>query len=206
VHAVTGGPQVFWHTDAGSPPSRPPAASGSDNGRDSLASKSHVQFVAGICGLHPSAPSPPAERRSRAPKRSTQRRVVTERVLEAPARTPGAYLPALLPLSASGDGSYLPSTPGAHRPGTTKGHVGQRRRTITSSLRRPALGDTLDLSRLCRWDIVPPEEVINPRALKNFVLRGPKLRAPRIGAANDRFALPCSSIASGREGIHVCVR
>ncbi len=56
VHEVAGVPHVFWQTAAGNAPSGPAAASGSERGRDSLASKSHVQFVAAIVGLHAELP------------------------------------------------------------------------------------------------------------------------------------------------------
>lgn len=51
MHEVAGVPHVFWQTPLGSEPSGPGAASGSDNGRFSLASKSQVQCVAGS-GAH----------------------------------------------------------------------------------------------------------------------------------------------------------
>src|SRR5580700_9001126 len=98
AHAVAGGPQVSWHTAVGKAPSGPGVASGLESGRDSLASKAQVQSVGATGRPHPwlaittpPVPSPPAERGSRAPKPSAQRRAVAKRVREAPARTPGAY-------------------------------------------------------------------------------------------------------------------
>jgi hypothetical protein len=47
VQDVTGVPHVFWQTTPDRDPSGPVAASGSDRGRFSLASKSQVVFVDG---------------------------------------------------------------------------------------------------------------------------------------------------------------
>jgi hypothetical protein len=47
---VTGVPHVFWQTTLGRDPSGPGAASGSESGRPSLASKSQVQCVVGSSG------------------------------------------------------------------------------------------------------------------------------------------------------------
>lgn len=65
MHVVTGGLQVSWHTVAGSVPSGPALASGSESGRFSLASKSHVQSVVG--GGRPQARSA-VTRRAAAPR------------------------------------------------------------------------------------------------------------------------------------------
>ena len=64
VHVVAGGPQVAWHSEAARRPASSAAASGSAKGRDSLASKSHVQFSDGMPGAQEAQTSRNAKART----------------------------------------------------------------------------------------------------------------------------------------------